>query len=140
MVHSFELLAKHGIIPKIPVSVWSFYCHYILALAPDKSVFDTHTQIKTYVFHYFIGCLKTVFVADFQKLHPRLCAFFLSEETCTEEGTNDIQDIMKKAINKAKAKMMQKGKVIWKVTRIHLLWLVIECCINVETELEALIL
>ena len=140
VLYSFDLLKKHGIILKFPVSVLSFYCHTILAFAPDEIEFDAHSQIQTLVFHYFIGCLKTVFVADFQKLHPRLCAFFLSKETCTEEGANDVHDHLKKAINKAKVKMMQKDKLISKVTRIHVLWLVVECCINVETELTALIL
>ena len=101
----------------------------------------THAaKFQTFVCHYFIGCLKTVFVAELQKLHPRLCVFFLSKETCTEEGENDIHDHLKKAINKAKAKMMQKGRLISKVTRIHALLLVIECCINVETQLGTLIL
>ena len=140
MLYTFDVLKKHGIILKFPVSVLSFYCHTILTFTPDENVFDANTQILTFVFHYFIGCLKTVFVADFQKLHPRLCAFFLSKETCTEEGANDVHDHLKKAINKAKVKMIEKGKLISKVTRIHALWLVIECCINVETELKALIL
>ena len=136
----FDHLKKHGIILKIPVTVLSFYCHTILPYAPDRIVFDTRSQIQTFVCHYFIGCLKTVFVAELQKLHPRLCVFFLSKETCTEEGANDIHDHLKKAINKAKAKMMQKGRLISKVTRIHALLLVIECCINVETQLGTLIL
>ena len=134
----FDLLKKHGVIMRIPVSVLSFYCHYFLAITPDETILDAETQVQNFIVQYFIGCIKTVLVVVLQNFHPRLCACFFPKQACTEEKANDIQDHLKKVANKAKAKRMKKVQLRKKLARIHLAWLAIEWCINIGTAIETL--